>query len=99
MRSSYSRSALSPVLRALLKRGIPFALSYDGMTGEKVYGPPLPEQLGLTRLLLHAGKSSQATLAGRSENTVESLYLSPDVGYPREGIIRRAQPVQEVFPI
>ena len=70
-------------LRELRKRKIRFALSYDGMTGGKEYGPPLPEDLGLTRLLLHAGVSSQATLVGRKEETVESLYLSPGLGEPR----------------
>ncbi len=64
-------------LRGLLGRRVPFMLSYDGSTGGRSYGPPLPEELGLTRLALHAGTSSQATLAGRSEETIESLYLSP----------------------
>lgn len=59
------------------RRSVPFALSYDGMTGGREYGPPLPESLGLTRLLLHAGTSSQSTLSGRNEETVESLYLTP----------------------
>lgn len=74
------------------RRALRFALSYDGMTGEKTYGEPLPDHLGLTRLLLHAGKSSQATLAGRSEDTVESLYITPDLGAPVEGVIRRRSP-------
>ena len=73
-------------------RKLRFALSYDGMTGEKTYGEPLPGELELTRLLLHAGKSSQATLAGRSEDTVESLYLSPGLAEPVVGIIRRHRP-------
>lgn len=64
-------------LRGLLGRRVRFALSYDGSTGGRAYGPPLPADLGLTRLALQAGKSSQATLAGRSEETIESLYLSP----------------------
>ncbi len=76
-------------LEGLRARHIRFALSYDGMTGDKVYGAPLPDHLGLTRLLLHAGKSSQATLAGRSQETVESLYLSPGLGAPVKGVIRR----------
>lgn len=80
---------LTSGLGELRRRGIRFALSYDGMTGDKVYGAPLPDHLHLTRLLLHAGKSSQATLAGRSEETIESLYLSPGLGNPVEGIIRR----------
>lgn len=47
------------------------------MTGGRAYGPPLPESLGLTRFLLHAGTSSQATLSGRNEETIESLYVTP----------------------
>ena len=74
-------------LRQIRANNIRFALSYDGMTGAKHYGPPLPEELGMTRLLLRAGKSSQATLSGRSEDTVESLYLSP--GLARTDIIRK----------
>ncbi len=66
-------------LKALRQRNIPFALSYDGATGGREYGPPLPAALGLTRLLLNAGPSSQATLNGRREETVESLYLTPDL--------------------
>lgn len=87
---------LTAGLADLSKRKIRFALSYDGMTGEKVYGPPLPEELGLTRLLLHAGKSSQATLAGRSEETIESLYLSSGLATPVEGVIRKS-PAQGSF--
>jgi DNA adenine methylase len=83
-------------LRSLLARNIRFALSYDGMTGGKEYGPPLPNDLGLTRLLLHAGVSSQGTLAGRSEETIESLYLSTGLAKPHSGIIRKApKEVQE----
>ncbi len=70
-------------LEGLLERRVRFALSYDGMTGDRTYGPPLPEALGLSRLLLDAGTSSQATLSGRSERTVESLYLSPGLVGPR----------------
>lgn len=69
-------------LEGLRVRGVRFALSYDGMTGGKTYGAPLPEALGLTRLLLDAGTSAQATLSGRSERTVESLYLSPGLRPP-----------------
>lgn len=66
----------------LRSRGLRFVLSYDGMTGERTYGEPLPGQLGLSRLWIHAGRSSQATLAGRREDTVESLYLTPNLGLP-----------------
>lgn len=83
-------------LAQLRERNIRFALSYDGMTGEKIYGEPLPDHLGLTRLLLSAGKSSQATLSGRSEETVESLYLSPGLAEPSSTIVRR-EVVQSSF--
>ena len=69
-------------LASLRRREVPFALSYDGMTGGRGYGPQLPETLGLTRRLLHAGISAQATLAGRREETIESLYLTPGLAEP-----------------
>jgi DNA adenine methylase len=72
-----SRERLVASLARLVDRGVPFLLSYDGRSGARTYGPPLPAALGLRRVLLDAGASSQATLLGRSERTVESLYLSP----------------------
>lgn len=84
-----TQEALCGGLEGLLGRGVPFALSYDGMTGGREYGPPLPDSLGLTRLLLHAGTSSQSTLSGRKEETVESLYVTPGLSEPIEGVIRR----------
>lgn len=71
------REELVDGLEDLRRRNVPFALSYDGMTGGRAYGPPLPESLRLIRLLLHAGTSSQSTLSGRKEETVESLYVTP----------------------
>jgi DNA adenine methylase len=64
-------------LARLRSRGVPFLVSFDGRTGDKAYGEALPASLGLTRLELPAGRSTQATLLGRSAETVESLYLSP----------------------
>ena len=64
-------------LEGLRGRSVPFALSYDGMTGDRWYGPPLPETLGLTHHLIDAGTSAQATLSGRNEKTIESLYVTP----------------------
>ena len=75
-------------LKELREREVPFALSYDGMTGDRQYGPPLPDELGLTRLLLHAGTSSQSTLSGRYEQTVESLYVTPGLSEPVSAVIR-----------
>jgi len=66
-------------LSELNVRRVPFLLSYDGSCGERRYGDELPPELGLRRVLLNAGRSTQATLNGRSETTVESLYLSPSL--------------------
>ena len=54
-----------------------YIVSYDGRTGSKGFGRPLPKYLDLVHIELDAGPSSQATLLGRKANTVESLYLSP----------------------
>jgi DNA adenine methylase len=67
------------VLETLNYRDIKYLVSYDGRTGERVHGRKLPERLQLHHVELHAGRSSQATLLGREEITVESLYLSPSL--------------------
>ncbi len=64
-------------LDGLNSRGLRYVISYDGRTGDKSYGEPLPAYLNLSLVELDAGRSSQATLLGREEKTVESLYLSP----------------------
>jgi DNA adenine methylase len=64
-------------LRDLNGRYISFILSYDGKTGAKSYGRPMPDDLRLTHIEIDAGRSSQATLLGRDHTTYESLYLSP----------------------
>ncbi|MDH5673350.1 MAG: DNA adenine methylase [Myxococcales bacterium] len=66
-------------LERLLDRGVDVIVSFDGRCGRQHYGRELPAELGLLRLELAAGRSSQATLLGRSEQTVESLYLSPQL--------------------
>jgi len=63
-------------LTTLNKRNISYIISYDGRTGSKVHGKPLPSSLGLHHFDIEAGRSSQSTLAGRDDETVESLYLS-----------------------
>ena len=65
------------VLESLNYREIKYLVSYDGRTGDRVHGRKLPDRLRLHLIELDAGRSSQATLLGRSEVTVESLYLSP----------------------
>jgi DNA adenine methylase len=66
-------------LEYLNQREIAFAISYDGRLGNKTFGKLLPERLGLQRIEIEVGRSSQSTLLGREETTVESLYLSPDL--------------------
>ena len=83
-----ARDRLIAGLEDLRHRGVPFALSYDGTTGGREYGPPLPDELGLTRLSLHAGTSSQSTLSGRHEQTIESLYVTPGLAETVDGVIR-----------
>lgn len=63
----------------LNNRNVPFILSYDGRTGNKTYGNPLPDSLNLTKIEINAGRSSQATLLNRNEITYEALYLSPSL--------------------
>lgn len=72
-----SRARLVEEIRGLLDRKIAFALSYDGKRGERSYGASLEADLGLAPRWLDAGISSQATLLGARERTVEALYLSP----------------------
>lgn len=71
------REDLIESLFALNARGVPWLLSYDGHTGTKSYGELLPASLGAERILMHVGRSTQATLNGKNLSTVESLYISP----------------------
>lgn len=64
-------------LEVLNNRSVPYMLSFDGTCGDKTYGIELPSYLELYRVGLNAGRSSQATLLGRDDITIESLYLSP----------------------
>lgn len=64
-------------LEELNTADIPFILSYDGKTGARRFGNPLPSALNLTAIEIDAGRSSQSTLLGRQERTYEMLYLSP----------------------
>ena len=66
-------------LKKLNKRNVPFILSYDGRTGKKSYGQGLPEEFGMYRLEVNAGRSTQATLLGRDDVTIESVYLSKNL--------------------
>ena len=90
---------LVEVLAALNARHVRYLLSYDGRTGVKVHGRPLPRDLHLTRIELEAGRSPQETLLGRTAVTYESLYLSPALAEhlrPPRGISKR-QTQQRAF--
>lgn len=66
----------SQALTILNDRHVDFLISYDGACGTKTYGKDLPEELGCRKLLLKAGRSTQATLLGRKDVTYEALYVS-----------------------
>ena len=85
------------VLESLNYRDIKYLVSYDGRTGERVHGRKLPVGLRLHHVELHAGRSSQATLLGRAEITVESLYLSPALAGALN--LTRRYPRQDLEPI
>lgn len=63
-------------LKELNNKNVPFILSFDGVCGDKKYGRDLPEYLNMNKVYLDAGRSSQATLLGRNDVTLEALYLS-----------------------
>ncbi|WP_283788874.1 DNA adenine methylase [Bermanella sp. WJH001] len=71
------RETLCDFLAEQNHKNVDYLLSYDGKTGEKIYGDDLPESLNLKRIYINAGRSTQATLVGKKEVTLESLYFSP----------------------
>ena len=80
-------------LAKLNARAVMFVVSYDGRTGTKTFGDPLPASLGLQHIEVRAGRSTQATLLGRNAVTYESLYLSPALVESTErcGLIHECQ--------
>ncbi len=70
------RSDLISTLERLNARRVQFILSYDGSCGDKTYGEALPNSLKMKRVMVDAGRSTQATLNGHDHRTVESIYLS-----------------------
>lgn len=72
----FDHAEFCDALAALNRRDILYAVSYDGRTGDRVFGAPLPDSLDLQRLEIPAGRSASATLLGRTSETYESLYLS-----------------------
>lgn len=64
-------------LSDLNDHAVSYVVSYDGRTGPKRHGRPLPPELRLAHIEIATGRSTQATLLGRVSTTYESLYLSP----------------------
>jgi DNA adenine methylase len=64
-------------LALMNERNASYIISYDGSTGTKTHGKYLPDSLSLKHMRIVVGRSSQSTLLGRIDETVESLYLSP----------------------
>ena len=79
-------------LESLNSRSVPYILSFDGTCGTRKYGKDLPKELKLTQVLVHTGRSSQATLNGGDAETIESLYLSPGLEAGNELMVSVATP-------
>jgi len=75
--SGLRREVFTDTLQEAVDNHVSFIVSYDVVREDKKYGEALPFELGLTHRHVTVGVSSQATLSGRKEMTVESLYLSP----------------------
>ena len=76
--------------------GVDCLISYDGKCGSRKYGRDLPVELGLKKVMLNAGVSSQSVLLGKKETTFESLNVSPGLQKACEYIERKIQtPVLE----
>jgi len=97
--SGICASDFAEELKALNEKSIRYVVSYDGRLGNRTYGRPLPEKLGLTLVEIEAGRSSQATLLGRNEMTVESLYLSSALADEIEALpaVHRCRTSEQMF--
>lgn len=94
--SGVPRESIVETLESLNARRIEYLLSYDGHRGNKRYGDPLPKSLNTLQVLLEVGRSSQATLNGRNEITVESVYISPGLADGRRSA--RMVPLKDFAP-
>jgi len=78
----YSGVAFDEFAAALIslnRKNVNYIISYDGECGGREYGEDLPVELDCKKLLLNAGTSTQATLLGRKETTLEALYISKNL--------------------
>lgn len=90
------RETLVGALHDFDARNVPYVLSYDGQHGDKTYGEPLPPSVEADHLSIHAGRSSQATLSGRSDVTIESIYVSRSLNAGNADIFD-VRPAQQVL--
>ena len=64
-------------LESLNKKGVKYALSYDGTRGEKSFVIELPKNLYKRHIMLHSGNSAFGKVQnGKVEQVHESLYLN-----------------------
>lgn len=64
-------------LENLNSKGIRYALSYDGIRGEKSYTVPIPKHLYKRHIMLHSGNSTFKKVQDKkTEKVFESLYLN-----------------------
>ena len=73
--------------------GADFLISYDGTCGEKTYGQDLPPCLGVKKVMLNAGLSSQGLLLGKKVVTHEALYISKGL----QGLFPQPAPQLQLF--
>ena len=92
--ASLERESVINALHNFDAKNILYVLSYDGQTGEKTYGDPLPNTIEADHLSIHAGRSTQATISGRIEETIESIYVSRALNASKADIYRE-RPLQE----
>jgi DNA adenine methylase len=86
-------------LAVLNLKNVRYLVSYDGRLGNRSYGKALPAKLRLALMEIEAGRSTQATLLGRDEMTVESLYLSPALAEELEVVQTTAGSSESTFNI
>jgi len=66
-------------IETLNEKNVDYIISYDGECGDRTYGQDLPKSLKCVKFMLNAGTSAQATLLGKKDVTLESLYVSENI--------------------
>lgn len=82
-------------IESLRRKKVDFLISYDGSLGEKKYGEDLPKYLGLNKVELKAGLSTQALYLGKKMETIEALYVTPNLALNNKvNVIAQTRPTQ-----